>query len=256
MARFLCWLRSFWQRTTMPVGMCVMRTADSVLFTCWPPAPPARMVSILMSDSASSSSASSSTSGVTSTEAKAVWRRAWLSKGLMRISRWTPVSAFKRPKAKEPVILSCTERMPASGSSVRSISTTSKPWRSAQRMYMRIRIEAQSQASTPPAPAEMAMKALVLSWGPPNMTRKSRAAMPFRMVCMARRASSRTSSSSSSVAISTSRSSSSIAPCTSSMGSTTPLAALRSPIIFCARSWSVQKSGRVSASAISLSRCC
>ena len=28
--------------TTMPVGLCVMRTAESVLFTCWPPAPEAR----------------------------------------------------------------------------------------------------------------------------------------------------------------------------------------------------------------------
>jgi hypothetical protein len=32
--------------TTVPVGRCVMRTADSVLLTCWPPAPPARMVSM------------------------------------------------------------------------------------------------------------------------------------------------------------------------------------------------------------------
>ena len=38
LARFLIWLRSFWQVTTMPVGKWVMRMADSVLFTCWPPA--------------------------------------------------------------------------------------------------------------------------------------------------------------------------------------------------------------------------
>ena len=31
----------------MPVGICVIRTADSVLLTCWPPAPPERSVSIL-----------------------------------------------------------------------------------------------------------------------------------------------------------------------------------------------------------------
>ena len=29
-----------WQTTAMPVGMWVRRTADSVLLTCWPPAPP------------------------------------------------------------------------------------------------------------------------------------------------------------------------------------------------------------------------
>ena len=33
-ARFLCCERSFWHETTMPVGMCVMRTAESVTFTC------------------------------------------------------------------------------------------------------------------------------------------------------------------------------------------------------------------------------
>ena len=35
----------------MPLGRCVMRIADSVLLTCWPPAPCARMVSILRSSS-------------------------------------------------------------------------------------------------------------------------------------------------------------------------------------------------------------
>ena len=33
----------------MPVGRCVMRTAESVLLTCWPPAPDARNVSMRMS---------------------------------------------------------------------------------------------------------------------------------------------------------------------------------------------------------------
>ena len=45
-ARFLCCERSFWQVTTMSVGRCVKRTAESVLLTCWPPAPDARNVSI------------------------------------------------------------------------------------------------------------------------------------------------------------------------------------------------------------------
>jgi hypothetical protein len=34
--------RSFWHCTTMPDGRCVIRTAESVLLTCWPPAPEAR----------------------------------------------------------------------------------------------------------------------------------------------------------------------------------------------------------------------
>ena len=29
--RFLCWERSSWHSTTMPVGMCVIRMAESVL---------------------------------------------------------------------------------------------------------------------------------------------------------------------------------------------------------------------------------
>ena len=40
LSRFLCCERSFWHCTTMPVGKCVMRTAESVMLTCWPPAPP------------------------------------------------------------------------------------------------------------------------------------------------------------------------------------------------------------------------
>ena len=42
MERFFCWLRSFCMATTMPVGRWVMRTAESVLFTFWPPAPEER----------------------------------------------------------------------------------------------------------------------------------------------------------------------------------------------------------------------
>ena len=38
-ALFWVWLRWFWHVTTIPVGMWVSRTAESVLFTCWPPAP-------------------------------------------------------------------------------------------------------------------------------------------------------------------------------------------------------------------------
>src|SRR2546422_5150480 len=35
-SRFLCCERSFWQLATSPVGICVMRTAESVVFTCCP----------------------------------------------------------------------------------------------------------------------------------------------------------------------------------------------------------------------------
>ena len=38
--------RSVWHSTTMPLGRCVMRIAESVLLTCWPPAPEERNVSM------------------------------------------------------------------------------------------------------------------------------------------------------------------------------------------------------------------
>src|SRR5205814_2195238 len=38
-ALFCSWDRSFWQETTMPVGMCDSRTAESVVLTPWPAGP-------------------------------------------------------------------------------------------------------------------------------------------------------------------------------------------------------------------------
>src|SRR6185503_2352532 len=54
-ALFRCWLRSCCEVTTTPEGKCVMRTALSVLLTCWPPGPLARKVSTSHSRSKSSS---------------------------------------------------------------------------------------------------------------------------------------------------------------------------------------------------------
>src|SRR3546814_6819005 len=45
-----CCDRSSWHSTTNPVGKCVMRTAESVLLMCCPPAPLARKVSMRKSD--------------------------------------------------------------------------------------------------------------------------------------------------------------------------------------------------------------
>src|SRR3982074_3614674 len=66
-ARFLCCERPAWQTTAMPVGMWVSRTADSVLLTCWPPAPPERIVSVRTSASLMSILILSSTTGTTHT---------------------------------------------------------------------------------------------------------------------------------------------------------------------------------------------
>ena len=56
-ALFLCCERSSWHSTTMPVGRWVMRTAESVLLMCWPPAPEARKVSMRRSAGLMSTSA-------------------------------------------------------------------------------------------------------------------------------------------------------------------------------------------------------
>ena len=71
-SRFWVADRSFWQETTMPVGMCVSLIADSVFWTCWPPAPDDRNVSVRISSQLSSISTSSSASGMTSIRAKVV----------------------------------------------------------------------------------------------------------------------------------------------------------------------------------------
>ncbi len=89
---------SFWQETTMPVGMCVRRTAESVVLTDWPPGgPPERKTSTRISFSSTSISSVCSSWGTTSTAAKEVWRRPWLSNGLIRTRRWVPTSTERVP---------------------------------------------------------------------------------------------------------------------------------------------------------------
>jgi hypothetical protein len=39
---FCSWDFSFWQLTTVPVGRWVIRTAESVVLTLWPPGPEER----------------------------------------------------------------------------------------------------------------------------------------------------------------------------------------------------------------------
>ena len=98
-ALFWSWLRSFWQAATRPVGMWVMRTAESVVLTDCPPGPLERYTSIRSSSAgiSMSSSAEASSIGITSSEANEVWRRFCASNGLIRTRRCTPRSALSRP---------------------------------------------------------------------------------------------------------------------------------------------------------------
>ena len=92
----------------MPVGMCVMRTAESVLLTCWPPAPLARKVSTRTSAGFSSTSATSSASGSTATVQAEVWMRPCVSVAGTRCTRWPPDSNLSREYAPWPAMRAMT----------------------------------------------------------------------------------------------------------------------------------------------------
>ena len=100
-----------------------------------------------------SSSSASSSIGITSSDANDVWRRFCASNGLMRTRRCTPRSADNRPYTFVPRTVSVADLMPASSPCWMSSTSASKPSRSAQRVYMRSSISAQSWLSVPPAPA-------------------------------------------------------------------------------------------------------
>ena len=94
LARFLICDRSSAQYTVTPVGMWVIITAESVVLTCCPPAPEARMVAISRSCGRTSISTSSA-SGKTATVAVDVWIRPCVSVTGTRCTRCTPLSNFK-----------------------------------------------------------------------------------------------------------------------------------------------------------------
>ena len=87
--------------TTMPVGLWVMRTAESVVFTLWPPGPDERYTSICRSFGSMSTSTSSA-SGSTVTVADDVWMRPWLSVTGTRCTRCGPPSNFRWLHASSP----------------------------------------------------------------------------------------------------------------------------------------------------------
>ena len=91
------------RNTTMPVGRWVMRIADSVLLTCWPPAPlgphgvDLEIVGLI-------SMSTSSASGSTATVAAEVWMRPCASVSGTRCTRCTPDSNFSLANAPRPRI--------------------------------------------------------------------------------------------------------------------------------------------------------
>src|ERR1700691_109114 len=172
-ARFLCCERSFWQVTTILVGICVKRTAESVLLTCWPPAPDARNVSIRKSAGLISISMLSSAPGKTKTDANDVCRRAFESYGEIRTSRCIPASARRYPYAKSPSTVTVALLIPAPSPGCKSAISVLKPRRSAHRKYRRSSISAQSCASCPPAPGCIERIAPRRSYSPLSISRSS-----------------------------------------------------------------------------------
>ena len=70
MPRFWAWLRRSVAVTVTPVGGWTRRTAEAVLFRCWPPGPPPTKV---VTSHARSSASSSSASAARAASRRRVW---------------------------------------------------------------------------------------------------------------------------------------------------------------------------------------
>ena len=86
----------------MPLGRWVIRTAESVVLTPWPPGPDDRKTSIRRSFSSISTSSASSMSGITSTPAAEVCTRPCDSVTGTRWTRCTPPSNLSTPYGMVP----------------------------------------------------------------------------------------------------------------------------------------------------------
>src|SRR5258708_2777421 len=111
---------------------------------------------------------------MTSTSAKEVCRRWFWSNGEMRTSLCTPCSERRRPYARGPRTMNVTLLRPASSPGEVSMTSVSKPLRSAHLRYMRMSISTQSCASTPPCPTDSVTTALWLANGSVNSRSSSR----------------------------------------------------------------------------------
>ena len=142
-----------------PVGLCRTRTAVSTLLTFCPPFPDARYVSNSRSEGSRRSSCTL-ISGRICTSANDVWRSCFAENGLKRTSRCTPDSPFSVAYAFVPATSIETLLMPFCSPSDSSSTVNFHPRFPAKRLYMRSSMDAQSWASTPPAPAWMVRSAV------------------------------------------------------------------------------------------------
>ena len=181
-----------------------MRMADSVLFTCCPPAPEERKVSICKS-LGSMVRATSSASGMTATVAAEVWMRPLDSVSGTRCTRWVPASNFSRDQAPSPSTVATASFTPPNSVSLRDANSMRKPRRSAYIWYIRSKSAAKRAPSSPPMPERISRITFLSSLGSRGSSRRfnsssNRALSPSAASSSSRASSPISSSDSSSLA--------------------------------------------------------
>ena len=160
---FICDFSS-WHITTSPVGIWVMRTAESVVFTHCPPGPEERYTSIFKSSGLICISVSSA-SGSTATVTADVWIRPPDSVSGMRCTRWTPLSNFIFSYTFLPETEKTISLKPPRPLSWEDMISIFHFLNSAYFEYMRKRSAANRAASSPPVPALISMIMFLRSKG-------------------------------------------------------------------------------------------
>jgi len=113
-ARFWIWDFSFCIDTTMPVGRWVIRTAESVVLTLWPPGPTSGERRSSARSPGCRCGRSCSTSWQHLDRAKDVWRRPWLSSARSAPGRWVPASTRASRTRRARHLEGCRLQRPAS----------------------------------------------------------------------------------------------------------------------------------------------
>src|SRR5712672_78046 len=129
--------------------MCVMRTAEYVVFTDCPPGPDEQKVSMRRS-LASILTSTSSASGNTATVMAEVCTRPCCSVSGTRCTRCTPLSYLSREYTRLPSTMAMTSFKPPAEDSELDNTSTFQPCSSANLEYMRKISATKRVASSPP----------------------------------------------------------------------------------------------------------
>ena len=154
---------SSWHEITIPVGICVSLTAESVVFTHCPPFPDARNTSKRQSF-ISISTSTSSASGIIATVAVDVWIRPPDSVTGILCTLWTPLSYFNFEYAPWPLIINTTSLKPPNPFSLTEIISVFQCCVSAYIQYILYNSAANKAASSPPAPPRISTTTFLSSF--------------------------------------------------------------------------------------------